>query len=144
MKTPFFLFSVERSRRSTEVNLRANQIAVMALEKAGIPFKPVYGQWNGTSEVAFIVPANFRRTTAEPIEYVRRVVESLCSRFAQECYLEIDRDRRAYQLTRVRASWIEKPIGQWRAITDTDRQRLIDEGESYTYDPETGISYRAD
>lgn len=121
-KMPILIFSVEKRGLSIEENHNNTKRAKKSLSESKIPFKVVYGNYEGCTEISFLVEDNAVN---------RNAVATLCLIYEQECYLSSDKNR------------LTKLIYPNKTITlgilkVADRQDIT---ENYTIDPLTGLKW---
>ena len=119
LNSPFSIVSVYKSELSANANMTRHLDLVDSLKKAAIPFKELYGVYNGGKErcVLLVGPGN------------DLVARSIANEFEQECYLVSDQDRNTKL---VFEGGVEEDIGVFTRIHSAEGFN------SYTVDPETG------
>jgi hypothetical protein len=115
------IFSAERSTIPSEVNDLASAAVKLALENNNIPHIETLGVYQGVSERSFIVPATYRS-----------IVEKLCDRYKQDCYLERD----VHNVCSLNFPDKVEFIGKMELISETEAQSV-----DHTYRPDTGEYY---
>lgn len=111
------IFSVYQSNKPNKTNVNNHNGVRNILKTHNIPFKTVEGVYKNTPETSFIV-------NVDQIE----MVQDMCSRFNQECYLERFSDN-SCQL--VYPDGTRANIGQMRQVSKAQAVKH----DAYTFDP---------
>lgn len=127
LKPTMIIFSVYQTSHSEGQNELNHMHTTAMLDKAGVPYKVVYGVYKGESEKSLVVP----------MEGYVGLVREICLLYNQECYLELGADRSAF-LTYMSAAPKSEYLG--RLIYS----KVVPKVDSYTYDPATSGYFYTD
>jgi len=116
IKMRIIIFSVYQNEKSELINKLNHKHIGNELKSRGISFKELVGVYKGIHEQSYLVH-----------ESNRSLVEELCIRYNQECYLESNGDRSTELVYR----YERKNIGILKLVS----KEFAESKEAYTYDP---------
>lgn len=83
LKPNVLIFSVFQTKNSQALNFDTHKETLKSLKAQGLPVLELQGRYNGVDEMSILVEGFQNRS----------LVEGLCKKHSQECYLESHNDR---------------------------------------------------
>ena len=107
-----FIFSVFVTTRTTQANEALHDKVLQDLQSEGFIVGEAYGYYNGVKEISLVMltPDNSQQT----IERYENVARALSLKYAQECYLVADNERRASLV--LPGTGDKKAVGQFQEL----------------------------